>query len=431
MASARTVGAPVSGAPTSTTRTTGTTRTNERVVLGMGGCVDHEIAWDAVVLERVAAELGVTTADLGTTAPVRDERDLVVALLTLMAAGSGGERYVADREALRRFAGRFITDVTLGGSSVRAAAVLDRLGVPALLHLVSIDDDVRRLLPASAAYLCSADGDSTDPHAIVQYPAGARVRLADGDVVAPRADRVILVNDPPNADLLLHSGLGDAIAAAGMVVVSGLNTMRDLTSVAERSAQLRTALERCPAGATVVYEDAGFHHDEHRAVVRAVLAGAIDVWSMNADEAQHYLGEPLDLLDAEAVIAAVRRLHMMIGVPTLVVHAAPWSIAHGGPDRGAALRSGVLAATARYAHGDGWTLADRDALAHVPPAPEVATATAAIAALLGDDGAVVATPWTDVANPTTIGLGDTFSGGLVAGLLSAQDDRAPTTGRTR
>ena len=60
---------------------------------------------------------------------------------------------------------------------------MDRLGVESMVHLVSISDEVRERLPEGVAWLCSAEGDSLDPHVIVQYPRGAVVRLVDGMVV--------------------------------------------------------------------------------------------------------------------------------------------------------------------------------------------------------------------------------------------------------
>jgi len=41
-----------------------------RFVLGMGGTVDYEIRWDPAVLEQLAAEHGVRSADLDLAAPV-------------------------------------------------------------------------------------------------------------------------------------------------------------------------------------------------------------------------------------------------------------------------------------------------------------------------------------------------------------------------
>lgn len=398
--------------PASTERGPGT---SADVLLGLGGCVDYEIAWDARVVEDLVAEHAITVTEIGPPAQVTGERDILRELLGQLRAGGGGERFVADQRELLSFAHRFRCRVSLGGSSVRAAAALDRFGIASTVHLVSTNDDVRRLLPPSASHLSSAVEDSTDPHVVVQYPSGARVRAAGIDVVAPRANRLILVNDPPNQQLLLADGFSEAVAAARVVVVSGLNTMTGPDALREKTIEVRGHLRVRTEGCVVVYEDAGFHHDEHRRVVIEELSGDVDVWSMNEDEAQHYLGRSLDLLDPEAVAVAVRELREIVGAGTIVVHTRYWALAHGEIDLRDGLRLGVDAATARYAEGDGWH-------APGPRAPgaveDALTAFASSAeARLGRRDAVVPIPRLAVAEPTTIGLGDTFLGGLVAGLV--------------
>ncbi len=389
------------------------------IVLGMGGCVDHEVVWDADAVSSLAREHGIGLADLREAAgPVHGEREMLLALLAFMSAGVGGERFVEDPMALSHFASRFTTRVSLGGSCVRAAAVLDRLGISSLVHLVSIDDDVRRLLPSRVVHLCSAVQDSTDPHVIVQYPSGARVRLVDGEVVAPRANRVILVNDPPNQVVAIAPGYGLAVSTARVVQISGFNTMLSRAMVAERTQQVRDHLARRRPDAVVVYEDAGFHDDSHRDVVRDVLADAVDVWSMNEDEAQLYLGRSLDLLDAHDVADGVGELRRELGVSTLVVHTVRWALAHGDLDVRTALASGIATATARYGYGDGWQAEDRDTVAALPVDPELALLADRVEGLLGGRAAVVPVPRVDVPVPTTVGLGDTFLGGFIAGLVS-------------
>ena len=174
------------------------------VVLGLGSCLDYEITWDGAVVQALADELGVTAGDVGRDVVVRTERDLVGSVLGFVREGAGGERFVASSAVLEAFAARFERRVTLGGTNVRAAVALARLGIGTALHTVSVDDHVRRLLPAGVGNLCSADHDSTDPHLIVQFPAGARVRVGGArpgdppvDVVAPHPNRLIYVNDEP------------------------------------------------------------------------------------------------------------------------------------------------------------------------------------------------------------------------------------------
>src|SRR4051812_15833075 len=289
-----------------------------RLVLGLGGTVDYEIAWDPAPLEQLVRELGITAAELSTDVPIESERDLVRSVLAFVRDGVGGERFVASSDIVEAFAARFRTRATLGGTSVRAAIAMDNLGVPSTVHLVSIDDHVRRLLPAGVSYVSSAERASTDPHLIVQFPRGARVRAGDVDVVAPHPNRLIYANDPPNAELVLSDDLGPALADAAVFLVSGLNTIRDPATLEARIRTLRKHMQRLPADAVVVYEDAGFHVPALTRLVREELLDAVDVHSMNEDEMLAYVGRPLDLLDVDGMAAALGELAAAEPARTLV-----------------------------------------------------------------------------------------------------------------
>lgn len=405
---------------------------SERVVLGFGGTVDYEVAWDASVIEDLARHHGITVAELSRTRTVANERDLVVVLLALMRDGAGGEWFVPDRAALLTFANRFTYRVTLGGTNTRAAIALATLNVPSTVLLVSIDDDVRELLPAGVDFRCGAAEDSTDPHVILQFPAGARVRLADGVVVSRRPNRIILVNDPPNRELRIGADAAEAIAEAGVVMVSGFNSMQDPDLLTDRIEQVQGYLAGRPEDSIVYYEDAAFHRDDFQAILVDAFARRVDVWSMNEDEAQHHLLRVIDVQDPDAVVHAVTELHELVPAPILVVHTHAWALAHGpGAARyGDALRRGVVAASARFVHGDGWGQADFDAIAASRPTPEGVRTAAAITAGLGDDVTVVPAVEVFPAQPTTIGLGDTFAGGFLAGLAALRRADAPAPAHT-
>jgi sugar/nucleoside kinase (ribokinase family) len=315
-----------------------------RYVLGLGGTVDYEIDWDPEVLSGLATEWGLTPDELDPWTAIGSERDLLRSLLGFVRDGVGGERFVASSEIVEAFARRFQRRITLGGTCVRAAIAMDRFGLPALVHLVSIDDHVRRLLPAGTSYLCSADRDTTDPHLIVQYPAGSAVRVGDVEVVAVRPNRLIYVNDPPNRELLLDPGLGDAMADADVVLVSGFNVIQEPETLHARLTTLAADLDRVPPQGFVYFEDAGYHVPALREPVRDVLAGRVDAWAMNEDELQAWIGRPVDLLDAADVAAAVRELGEVVPARTLVVHTQHWALAAPGGAGALAVSGGAGAA---------------------------------------------------------------------------------------
>jgi len=389
------------------------------LVLGLGGTVDYEIRWDAAVLSALAEGYGIRSDELTTTTPIIDERSLVVTVLAFLATGGGGERFVLSSDIVERFAAHFDVEITLGGTGVRAGIALDRIGVPTVQHLVSIDDNVRRLLPSSMRVVSSAERDTLDPHLIVQYPEGATVRLVDAAVTAPASNRLIFANDAPNREMAIAADLGDALAHAAAFLVSGFNTMQDADLLQRRLDDLVAALTRLPPDALVYYEDAGFYRRELSGAVRGRLLDRIDVYGMNEDELQEYLDRAVDLLDVDDVADALAEIHVLIPARALVVHTKYWAIAVG-PEAGAhraALDSAVRTAATRYRLGDACTAADLDETARLPRHPGGAAIVAAAEERLPATG--VAAFVVDTAAPTTIGLGDTFVGGFLAAVPAA------------
>jgi ADP-dependent phosphofructokinase/glucokinase len=394
-------------------------------VLGLGGTVDYEIEWDSSVLEALAVDYGVTVAELTTARPIASERDLLVSVLAFLQTGSGGERFVASSGIVETFASRFASRVTLGGTGVRAALAMEVLGVTSTLHLVSIDDHVRRLLPRGSGWISSAERDTTDPHLIIQFPVGATVRIGDVALTASHANRLIYSNDPPNQTLFLSDELPAALELASLFLISGFNSMRDAAALDERLAQLRAAMVALPRGAVVFYEDSGFHRPELSVRVRSALLEVIDVYSMNEDELETHLGRTIDLLDPEAVRAALADVAVLIPARALVVHTKYWSaiVGEDAEHYRDALQGGITMASTRYRFGDRFTPGDYAGMSEQTRHPGgVVLATALETAMPG----LVCIPafLLDDPHPTTIGLGDSFVGGFIAALVLGGDRAA-------
>jgi hypothetical protein len=388
-----------------------------RLVLGLGGSVDYEIAWSSQVIEDLIASYDIRTEELGNTTPIVDERSLVLSVLGYFRRGTGGERHVASANALETFASRFPHKVTLGGTGVRAGLALARLGMPSTLHLVSVNEHFRRLLPAECSWITSAEHDSIEPHVIVQWEEGARVRVGDTELVAPFPNRLIYVNDPPNSEMRLSTDLPGVLAEAHIVLLSGLNAMQDEGVLAARLTELRSVLDALPGGAFVYYEDAGFHRPALSALVRAALLDRIDVYGMNEDEMQAHLGRGVDLLDPVAVRKALGDLAVIIPARTLVVHTKYWALAAGKhAERCApALAGGIAMASTRYRYGDDFTVEQYAGTMDLP-LNEVGAALAA--AISGPGLHAVAARAISVRTPTTVGLGDSFVGGFLGALAT-------------
>jgi ADP-dependent phosphofructokinase/glucokinase len=388
------------------------------VVLGLGGGVDYELELSSPTLERLAGEYRIRDAELTSSASVADERDLVISILAHLKKGGGGEHFIASPGALHAFAGRFPKRVTLGGTAVRAAIAMSRLGVPSTLHLVSFNDVFRRLLPDSCDHVCSGRQDTLYPHLIVQYDRDIRVRVDDIDICAPSPNRLIYVNDPANEALVLSDELGLLLRDARVFLISGFNAVRDQRVLDRRLSTLRCHMRQLPPGAFVYYEDAAFHQPAFSQRVRDALLDVIDVYGLNEDEMQSYLGHAVNLLSVTQVERALKSLQALIPAPTLVVHTRYWSATVGeaagryaGP-----LNDGIVIASTRYSHGDDYTDQHHERMRSRPRRTEALQFAAALEDRMGE--AVRCLPGfnLDVAEPTTIGLGDTFVGGFLAAL---------------
>ena len=390
-----------------------------RVVLGLGNCVDYELKLTAEVMEQLVADYGISAAELTSPATMTDERDLVVSILSYVKCGGGGEHFVASADALSTFAGRFPHRTTVGGTSVRAGIVMDRLGVPSTLHLVTVNDTVRRLLPASSDYVSSGVEDTFYPHLIVQYDKG--IRVGSLGITAPFPNRLIYVNDPANETMALTDDLGERLSRAEVFLVSNFNAMRDKDLLDQRLTALRAHMRQLPPSALTYFEDAAYHEPAFGRRVRDALLDEIDVYGLNEDEMQSSLGRPVNLLSVREVADALTEVHALSPAPTLVLHTKYWAVSLG-QNYAAALDNGIVMAATRYCHGDYFTDGDVDRLRRLPRAPASVTFAAALRAEMGDTVRCIPGFELDVENPTTVGLGDAFVGGFLA-VIADSDGR--------
>jgi ADP-dependent phosphofructokinase/glucokinase len=178
-------------------------------------------------------------------------------------------------------------------------------------------------------------------------------------------------------------------------------------------------MRQLPPDAVTYFEDAAYHEPAFSRRVREALLDEIDVYGLNEDEMQAYLGRPVNLLSVREVADALAEVRALIPAPTLVVHSKYWAVALG-EDYGDALDNGIVMAATRYCHGDGFTDGDVDHLRRRPRAPASVAFAAALRAEMGDTVRCVAGFAFDVEAPTTVGLGDTFVGGFLAVIAAAK-----------
>ena len=388
---------------------------SERIVLGCGNCIDYEVSWDSRVLERLIAEHGIGACETGTGGSISSTRDLVVSILGFLKSGTGGGHFVDSPSVIEDFAGLFQKKVTMGGTAVRAAIAMGKLGHTSALHLVTVSDEVRKQIPRNCPWVCSSKKDSSYPHLIVQFPEDARVRVGGIVIKAPRANRVIYENDPDNTAMELDPGLASLASDARVFLVSGFNAMRSSALLANRMEALVKVLASIPADALVFYEDAGFHEPALAWQVRDALVNSIDIFSLNEDEMTGYLGRRVALLDPIEVHCALRELHRLLPVPALLVHTRYWALAFG-PNAGRyqkPLKGGITMAATRLRFGDDFTPANYRETEGLPEEPFGKEFAEALGAEAGDAVCCLPAVQAGESVATTVGLGDAFVGGAL------------------
>jgi len=396
---------------------------SERIALGFCNNVDYEIVWNAEALEELISAYEISADELGLPGEIDSERDLIISILSFMRNSGGGERFVSSSAIIERFAARFEKKITLGGTSVRAAIAMRAMGYTAALHLITMNDHVRRLLPRDCPYVCSNPDDSAYPHLIVQFGARARLRAGGIDIRARQPNRLIYHCNAARISMNLNEDFADLIAEAKVLLISGFNAVQSERLLADRLVSLKRILKRLPSDATVFMEDGAYYDRSHRQLIFRELGPRIDIYSMNEDEMQVHLDRAVDLHDAGSVACALADLSRLIPAAAIVLHTRRWALAYGR-DAGryaAALKAGVTMATARFRYGDGFTMANYREIGGQEPKAEDARFADIINAAGSDSVVCVPVAAVEQENGTTIGLGDAFVGGFLPALAFDSD----------
>jgi ADP-dependent phosphofructokinase/glucokinase len=392
----------------------------EKITLGFGDNIDYEIVWDSKVIENLIIQHDIHDDELDINKVVTCGRDLVISILSFLQSGSGGERIVSSSEMLEHFSQQFEKKITLGGTPVRAAIAMRKLGTTSVLHLVTINDHIRRLMPQDSPYVCSNMQDSLHPHLIVQFGKDTCVKAGDIDICTSQANRIIYHHDDDNITMNLNEDFADLITDARVFLISGFNAMTSEALLTRRLESLLSIMETLPKDALVYYEDGGYYEPKFRQVIFRALAGNIHIVSLNEDELQGYLGRRLDLLDVLQIKEALVELQEIIPVPVIVVHSRYWALAYGEDAArfSKALKGGITMATTRFCYGDDFTIEHYKNIERLVANQEGAIFANVLNKLLGDNVWCVPVADVEQSHATTIGLGDAFVGGFLSALLS-------------
>lgn len=398
------------------------TKMNERIALGFHTCVDYELVWDVKVVEDQIKKFDIHAEDLKMDIDVNSERDIWIRSLAHLQAGVGCEMVPNTSEICVDFAEHFKYDVTLGGTPTRAAIILDRLGYPSLLQTSCYNEHVKRLMPQSVRALPGTSADhEIYPHVVFQCSGGIRIHANDIDFVTPRENRILISRDEDSLNMpVLDKEFGNMIKESEVFLLGSFTEILDFEILKDRMEKTSNMLSYLPQDAFVVMEDGCYIKPEFRIYVHEQLAKQINLLSMNEDELQQYVGKKISILDPDEVMDAVKYVYKNVGIKNILVHSAAWALIYGEEAEKLieSLEGGVTMAATRFRIGDRFTPKDYEQTKHIKDKEDSETFCKHLSELYGN--MICCIPCKDlsyVKNPTVVGLGDSFAGGLLPGLL--------------
>lgn len=396
---------------------------NNRIVTAFQNTVDFELIWDQEVIENFIRQYDIRRSEIECSHPIHSERDLVIVLLSHMILGDGCECLADSSQITRSFASHFSYNVTLGGTGIRAAIAIEKIGYQSTTHACSLNHHFRDLMPENVRWVSSVpdEGEDFHPHVIVQYPGNVHIHAGDIDFTTRRPNRVIFAYDPPSENLKISNDFIKEVTDANVFLIASYNIIKETDILTDRLRSTIRLIQALPAQHVVIMEDGCFENPNMRQIVTRTLAPHIDIFSMNEDELQDRLGRRIDILDPAEVADALKTIHRQTGVPTLICHSSYWAVAYGKqtPAIKNALESGICMASTRFRLGNEYSKTDFDQTKDLPCSPSGQAFCKTLSDQIPSD-ILTCLPCKDltfVKQPCTIGLGDSFVGGMLPEFL--------------
>jgi len=392
--------------------------TTVSIALGLGDNIDYEIKPDKDIFEKLLHTYTIREKDIHNSDTIESMRDLICSILYFMKTAAGGERFVVSPGIIEEFSSYFKYKITIGGTSPRAAIAMSKLGYASFLHLVTDNTHIRNLLPKNVSYICSNTEDTSYPHLIIQYTPAFHINHADIDIKPVRANRIIYNNDYDNSMMKLNTAFFDQITDAKILLLSGFNAVQNEAILIDRLETVKRKLRPIHGSTKIFYEDACFREQGFTKMVWKYLLPLIDFYSLNEDELQTYTGHPVELLNADQMLQAIRELAAALPVPVIIIHTQCYALAYSNKQTETireALRSGITMATARFRYGDDFT---ENQFIQTQNLPVMKKGFLFSREIESKNSKIVCVPSFEVTETdvTTIGLGDAFVGGIIPAL---------------
>ena len=376
--------------------------------------------------------------DIGKAVPsgrIRSMQELLETIVYFCGKGIGGE---VDIENPSLLLDNFSWSYGMGGTGVQAALALAQIGCESIVHLTDDSREVLDLLNSSCIHVALEDGSLGRPcdvksrnpgelHFILQFKKGDLIRLAGQEICIPASNRLILTKNTVNEILPLWDPyfrwIEKNACRVSSIVLSSFNSIVDPAVLLERIEYVKEHAERYhrnnPDG-IVYFEDAHYHDAEVRGMCMDIIYPHVDIMSMNEEELQYTLEEMfafhVDIDDILSCVDGTDFLRKRYGVKKgIVVHTKDYAMFVGDPgkiDIGKGLAFGVSMATAKAAFGSYGGEQEIRSILRLPFSEQGLRNLAIIENSVWKDR-VILVPTRYIDRPRyTIGLGDSFTGGM-------------------
>lgn len=397
----------------------------EKIALGFHTCVDYELIWDPDVISKAIRDFDIHSSELDGKIKPDSERNVWRMVLAYMKAGIGAEILPDKPEIVDAFAERFQYNVTIGGTAARAAIALSNIGYSSVLSMSSYNEWIAKLLPSKIKAFSNTGSTfgPVFPHASFTYLGGVTIAESDIYFTTMRENRILISRDEESSKLAVSLDFGKELTDAEVFLLSCFSQILELDVLKDRIEKTRKLLSGLSPKTIVVMEDGNYVNQNFRAYVHEHLRDKTQILSMNEDELQEYIGKKIDILNPDMVFDAICTAREKSGFPTLIVHSSRWALAYGDLAHMCrqALVGGVTLAASRFRCGDHYGRKEFEETLALSDNHDGKLFSHQICSF--GDNEIECVPCKDlsaVKRPTVVGLGDTFAGGMLPGLLCDQ-----------
>lgn len=331
---------------------------------------------------------------------------------------------------------RFEKESALGGTGAQAAAALSTAGFPVAVQLTDRcravcamlnQSDMRVVRGNSLVPVMEGASDETPVyHIILQFSKGDVIRVGGREIEIPLSNRLIFFYDsihkivPIDEDFLEY--LPEHAKEVSSLVTAGFDAVIDPGIAKERAEQIKkmvTALHEKEEGVPVYMEGAFYMNPDVKEIFFMTLGRCCAVIGTNEEELADLMkrhGRELDLTNPGDVLDALESMLERYGSKGVILHTKDYALFYGTSPRGADLEKGLtigcLMSATRARCGRYGTREDLEETLALPLSSE-GLRFYSILEQMEKRRETVLVPSRYMERPRyTIGLGDTFVGGV-------------------